>query len=80
MSHSTNVVVSLGSHVHQVFHTGRAQIIPVKSATEMKTTPTSPAEWARLSHLRSRLIRYMTLPTNTKKKAKNDIMATGTWR
>ena len=41
MSQRTSVLVRRASHVHQIPHTGRAQIGPVTNTTVQNTTPTS---------------------------------------
>src|SRR5271163_67071 len=53
-SHSTKVEVSRASQVHQMPHTGCAQIGPLISTTEVNANPTSAAETPSQSHLGSR--------------------------
>ena len=48
-------------HSHQVPHTGRPQIIPVRSVIAHSTTPISAQAWARRSHQALRRHRYTAL-------------------
>ena len=56
-SHKTNVVVSRASHVHQMPHTGCAQIGPVISPMVQHATPTSAAATPSQSHFGWRVAR-----------------------
>ena len=73
-------MVRRGSHVHHVFHTGRAQMTPVSNASVTNTTPTSAEERAIRSQTGVRLTRKTTLARNTRKKARKEITAMGTWK
>jgi hypothetical protein len=57
MSQRTSVVVRRASHVHQMPHTGRAQMGPVIKTMVQNTTPTSALAAASASALRLRFQR-----------------------
>ena len=78
MSHSTSVEVSRASQVHQIPHTGLAQIGPVINTAVQKMMPISAQDSARRSHLRFLVIRYPILPMKTTRKASMAVQAEGT--
>jgi hypothetical protein len=62
------VVVSLGSQVHQMPHTGRARSGPVISPIVQQTGPTAPADTPKSSHRSLRVERKAILETNAAAK------------
>src|SRR5579862_531184 len=64
-SHKISVEVSRASQVHQIPHTGCAQIGPVISTTVLNAMPTSAADTASQSHFGLRAPRYAMFATNT---------------
>ena len=65
---STAVVVSRGSHVHQVPQTGLPHSIPSTIASEVNNTPISAEAAATRSHRVFFVFRYAMLAMNTTKK------------
>ena len=73
------MVVSLGSHVHQVPQIGLPQIEPNAMAKAVNSTPTSAEAAASRSHRVFFVLRYAMLATNTTVKARYANQAEGTW-
>src|SRR5271168_1732192 len=79
-SQSTAVDVSRASQVHQMPHTGLAQIGPVTRHAEVNARPTSAAAMPSQSHLGLRFNTYATLATKHTKKETSPVSAHGTCR
>src|SRR5712691_7365711 len=79
-SQSTNVEVNRASQVHQMPHTGRAQMGPVTKTTVLNTTPTSAAETPSQSQRISRLKRYKRLAMKQMKNARNAVIPLVAWK
>src|SRR6266511_6452279 len=72
------VVVSRGSHVHHVPHTGLAQMDPNTMVRAVNSTPTSAEAAASRSHRVRFVLRYAMLATNTTPKDRYATHADGT--
>ena len=72
-------VVSLGSHVHQVFHADRAHKGPLTSTIVANTIPTSQEEAATASQAQALVARNAMLAANVSPNARSVTIALGTW-
>src|SRR6266545_2766734 len=72
------VVVSRGSHVHHVPHTGLAQMDPNTMVRAVNSTPTSAEDAASRSHRVRFVLRYAMLAMNTTPKDRYATHADGT--
>ena len=69
----TVAVVNRGSQVHQVFHTGLAQIDPLTMFIVVNTTPISADDIATPSYFSFWVAKYMMLAMNVTKNARAPI-------